>query len=541
MNFNKALLLSGIGIAGAAAYLVYLNRKTHRTEPEDSVVLEDLSAEPGKTPIVEPTEPCFECPICFEERCLASIPECGHTICGSCIRDILNKGVNDKCGFCRAPLKRDRRLYKSSFRVLPKNVTVEDLNLALHAAVTEGNVGFARFYLEKGAEVNSDPYENAKCLMLAVAQKSDAMFDLLLEYGADVNSKDSYGRTLVHAAAREGSVAMLTKLKSFGLPFDTKSSSGEAPIHSAIPSGSLETVKFLHQEGADLNAQTNLNCTPLALAALKNRADILKYLLQNGATVAPELSSALCARTSLECLQVFAEGGIPLDVDAGISPLMGACRKRRMDTVQFLLKHGVDPNYADEEGRTAFLAAATANWVEGLKVLLDHGADLHVRNRAGANAVDHATIGNSMDALLFLVEQGCDVNSRLKAHPELNYWHTSLAHVLGQHLYDVAEALLRAGADPEANLGDVEAETILQRSILFQDPTAVRLLLRYGASYDTPDSHGFQPIQYAKQTGNAEIVEALTNAGADATLPPARYPALPDSIAHLFQNQQQAG
>jgi ankyrin repeat protein len=179
-------------------------------------------------------------------------------------------------------------------------------------------------------------------------------------------------------------------------------------LKEAIEGGETKQVEMVLPYLEDLNTQVCIgdrgHGTPLEIAIQKERPGIICLLLRNGADV-----NFMSKRHS---------------------PLMVACLWHR-DMVPCLLRHGADPNIANERGLTALLYTASSHTcTEGkaavIKHLLEYGADVNVRSNSGST---------TLDALFELNELVCtwngDENAKLQAE-----------------FIECACLLLQAGADP---------------------------------------------------------------------------------------------
>jgi ankyrin repeat protein len=268
--------------------------------------------------------------------------------------------------------------------------------------------------------------------------------------------------------------------------------------------------------------------------------------------------------------------------------------------IDALLAAGADVNAALPEGETVLMTAARTGSPEALRALLAHGAETEARDRFyGESALIWAAAENHADAVRVLAEHGADVDGRsalltleprqrragqsirpLGSWTPLMYAARENARAAGEALvasganldaadpdgatalviaiinahYELAELLLRAGADPniadlEAGMGPLYAAIDMHRLAvghgrgnpvpvgLLDAVDVVRLLLEKGADPnaalkkpilqrqhtfgDGTLGAGATPLMRAAKSGDIEVVRMLLAAGADArqTLP----------------------
>ena len=104
-----------------------------------------------------------------------------------------------------------------------------------------------------------------------------------------------------------------------------------------------------------------------------------------------------------------------------------------------------------------------------------------------------------------LIEAGADVNRRTP------YGTTPLGRAIGADLKDIVELLIAKGAD--VNAKDNWNWTPLH-SAAYGHKDIVELLITEGANVNARDGGSRTPLWYAKDEGNAEIVELLRKHGA---------------------------
>ena len=78
-------------------------------------------------------------------------------------------------------------------------------------------------------------------------------------------------------------------------------------------------------------------------------------------------------------------------------------------------------------------------------------------------------------------------------------------------------SLLARRVDVNAPQGD--GATALHWAVYVNDADATALLIRAGASVDTPNNYGVTPLGLASSNGNAAIIDQLVTAGADPNDP----------------------
>lgn len=159
----------------------------------------------------------------------------------------------------------------------------------------------------------------------------------------------------------------------------------------------------------------------------------------------------------------------------GDTPLLVAAASGHADVVAYLLDAHVDITRVDTEGNDALITASErpGNAVV-IRLLLAHGADIDRRNQLGRTPlIAAAAVGD---------------------------------------LPNVVELLRH---NPALNAESHDEETALTFAVVNEHPELVRVLVEAGADVHQVDSRGWTALTYARQAGNAEIVDILT-----ATSPP---------------------
>lgn len=122
--------------------------------------------------------------------------------------------------------------------------------------------------------------------------------------------------------------------------------------------------------------------------------------------------------------------------------LVRAAARGDVDEAAELLRTGIDPDQADDDGWTALHAAAVFNHLQIVRDLLHAGADVEARDKGGFTPLLNAAQANVEVVNALLLDTGVEVDARDFSG--------------GTALMDAAEAgsaacvalLLQAGADP---------------------------------------------------------------------------------------------
>ena len=368
------------------------------------------------------------------------------------------------------------------------------------------------------------------------AEHGDAdLAALLIKSGASVTAETRIGRhTPLHVAAKTGNPAVVRALVEARAPVNALTTTGAAPLHFAAAAGSSESVAILAAHGADVNArEPQWGQTPLMFAAAAGRTDAVKALLSRGADASITAKVVdISARNREDAADSRVRNARVADIQRqaaakaagapGAAPAAAARGRGRGND-----DSGNEPEplgYADlvgaQGGLTALLLAARDGHDDTALALLDAGANINQ-----VSAADHtspiliASINGYFDLAKQLLARGADVRIASAAGATPLYgvlnmqWapkarHPQPAKYMQQQTgyLELAEAMLKAGADPNARLTKSLWYTTYNRDLLSVDRT------------------GATPFWWAAYTLDIPAMKLLLKYGADPNIPTAKVP-----------------
>jgi ankyrin repeat protein len=259
--------------------------------------------------------------------------------------------------------------------------TSTDLDQALLAASTAGNVDIASNLIAAGANPNVSNERARTPVMIAAAAGNSALLNQLLTRNPELATVDKNNGNVLHYAAANCDAAMFKILagegaveSAIGTPAliialqrcpnaadfiasidhkmaNVKDGDGRSFIWHVSTIDNPALIKTAMDAGADLNVNDAQGFTPLHAAALTGRVENLRMLLDM-ATASDVTSSTgvtplmLAASVGcLQCVELLASKSADIDFKdiAGETALLHAVRMRQIDTVKLLLKLGANP------------------------------------------------------------------------------------------------------------------------------------------------------------------------------------------------------
>jgi uncharacterized protein len=431
------------------------------------------------------------------------------------------------------------------------------LEAPLAVAAMREDLAEVRTLLARGADPNAPQGDGMTALHWAAERGQADIAAALLGANARLSATTRLGDyTPLHLAARRGHEAVALRLIAAGADVSAVASTGVTPLHLAAAAGTRATIDALLAKGAAVDArEPQWGQTPLMFAAAAGRTEAVKALVAKGADVGAAAKvvdlnvrnredGAESRARNQRVAALQRERAAALAKISGNAPPPPAARTARP------ADDGNEPEplgYAElvgaHGGLTPLLLAVRDGRDETAIALLDAGARLNQ-----VSAGDHtspllmATINGHFDLALRLLERGADVTLASDAGATPLYgvlnmqWapkarHPQPAHYMQQRVgyLELAEAILKAGADVNARLTRTLWYTTYNRDLLGVDRTgasafwlaaytldipAMQLMLKYGADPnlrtakvperyeeggpdpDAPDQSGMPPIPW---------------------------------------------
>lgn len=238
-----------------------------------------------------------------------------------------------------------------------------------------GQLEFAQYLINLGADVNAKCSENRSALSYAAQAGHLSMIQWLLDHGADLwdatRREDGDGLTPLHYAAFEGHEDIIRLLISLGADVncmgrDSMYIAAQTPLMEAARGGQLTVVKMLIEMGADVNEGDGKGITHLQYAA---QAGVGEPLSESEFNL-PEF------------MWDNPGPGSYYDGAGYEAPHKSGKPGDYLAVVKLLVAHGADPNELhDDNGDCSqgspLYCAAWAGATEIVQFLIDLGADVN--------------------------------------------------------------------------------------------------------------------------------------------------------------------
>ncbi|HTM33981.1 MAG TPA: ankyrin repeat domain-containing protein [Vicinamibacterales bacterium] len=254
-------------------------------------------------------------------------------------------------------------------------------------AAREGDIESTRLLLAAKADVNQTTEYGWTPLLTAVNNRNYQLAKLLLDNGANPNLANKGGWTPLYLATDNRNIE-----------------GGDYPVPKP-DMDHFELIKVLLEKGADPNARVKDN-------TLTRTIFTMQWFYENGATAfirAAQSSDTALMKLLLDYKAdpkaMTAQGDNALTASAGIGWVDGVTYERspkeNLEAVRMLLDLGLDPNSANQEGRTPLMGAALKGRPDVIQLLVDRGARLDTRDRGSRDThIPGATIaGLTWEAL----------------------------------------------------------------------------------------------------------------------------------------------
>ena len=184
-------------------------------------------------------------------------------------------------------------------------------------------------------------------------------------------------------AASEGDIEEVKRVLHQGLDVNTGDYDARTMLHLSAAEGNVKVVHALLQEGADVNVTDRWGQVPLHDATQGNHTQVIDLL---------------------------ASAGAELHFEDPAAKLCGAAAAGDIETLKALIDHGISPNAADYDGRTALHLAASEGIVNVIEFLLANKADINVLDRWNNTPLDDAVKHLHDLAARLLFEAGGTLN-----------------------------------------------------------------------------------------------------------------------------------
>ena len=373
---------------------------------------------------------------------------------------------------------------------------------ALGEAIRAGDLAKVRLLLARGADPNYVTRGDTSAWVDAAycrAESRLAVVDLLAELGADNREQQTvHGEHPATVAARRADFELLSRLLEKGVRRDALQ---WTPLMWELVYGTAESVAR-ELASTDLPVADSGGKTAMLLAATVGDVTKARQLVAAGAEVG-EVDHV--GRNALhfaaevdrvEMIHWLVEQG--LDVDGRTrfqeTPLMIAAESGSAAALRALLELGADPTLESEtDGR----AIGNASNLECVRALVAVGEDLNFIGGDGYHLLKQAAEGNEMEFVRELLNAGVDANTTSTGD-------TALHTAIGQDHLEIAEMLLRAGADPSRQ--DVDGWSALHYC---RSRKAVRMIVDAEVDLALTDDVGNSAGETFTQMGRPDLAEYL--------------------------------
>lgn len=240
----------------------------------------------------------------------------------------------------------------------------------------------------------------------------------------------------------------------------------------------------------------------------RNQEKIKSYFAEQWDGAALRLIRAI-TEDDQESIKTLLAMRAPADVWVeGDTALTRAVILGRLRTVKALIKHGVDLNARDEQGRTPLMLAAHHGIEKILRMILEKGADPNAVAPRGKTALIEAAEYGHMNCVRLLLRVRVNVNAQERG------WflngETALMKAAYEGFEGIVDLLLKAKADVNLH-ADFNGATALGLAAKMGHLGIVRMLLAHKAEINSADDGGRTPLTEAVENNHVKVAKYLSN------------------------------
>jgi ankyrin repeat protein len=403
----------------------------------------------------------------------------------------------------------------------PVNKVDPDGTTSLHWAARNNDVTLAASLLKAGANPKAANRYNVTPFYLAAQNGSAEMLQLFLKAAVDPNATANLQETALMTVARNGNVAAAKVLIDAGAKVDAREQWYEqTALMWAAAEKHPEMTAYLIQSGADVNAQSRANNWERQVTSEPRD----KWLPYGGMT--PLLFAARQGCLGCAAALVDAKADINTRDLHGVPATVMAIINGNFDVAAYLIDKGVDPNLADDTGRSALFSAVDFNTVPvdnvppPPEILAQEVSALQLVSKLlarGANVNIQLTKQQPYRAKL---DRGADSMLTTGTTPLLRAAKAGDIDAMKLLIAAKADVNLptRAGITPlmaAAGMGSKEEDTTGRFRTEEDGIAAIELCLAAGAPINAANGQGQTALHAAAQQGSDKIVQYLAAKGAN--------------------------
>ncbi|MBC8141558.1 MAG: ankyrin repeat domain-containing protein [Armatimonadetes bacterium] len=321
-------------------------------------------------------------------------------------------------------------------------------NARLLVAAAEGDLLELRLALEAGSDVNAARDKEQKRTALMLAIRGDDSTDALATNRREMESAWRREAERVGEAMAGAVPPMVMMLLRAGSQVNLSDASGLTALHYAAGTGNAGTCEELLRRKANVNAANPDGISPLVVAVVLHDPALVDLLLRSGADPKSSRSAGrlplLILSLTREAPEKSGQSDTADSFRSAMAAMMGGGSEDvlREEVVERLLKAGLDPNEAGEEGWTALYLAAEVGSPRIVRHLISKGAKVDAALVNGSTPLALAAFSGRADNVRVLLEAGANPNAVDKEGD------TVLMSAAEKGGYAAVELLLRAGAKP---------------------------------------------------------------------------------------------
>jgi ankyrin repeat protein len=255
-------------------------------------------------------------------------------------------------------------------------------------------------------------------------------------------------------------------------------------LRLAAGHGSVADVKILLAAGADVKATDSDGLSPLGIALRQRHGGVALLLAEQGATT-NIFDAVSCRAVGTAAALINGDNSLVLMTNAvgfSVAEVAAACGDEK--TLKLLLHKGVSPNFQNPiTGESLLYEAAGCDQTNTAQLLIQRHARLDPVDHLGFAPLHIAALRGSVDVLELLLKHKADCNqSTTPANSFPPSGPTSQLRQLG------------AGNTP------------MHLAALTGQTNVIVVLLKYGASINSINSHGMTPLDLADMVGSPPFV-----------------------------------